>query len=26
LAFWTGWAVANADEKPAKLGKQPAWR
>lgn len=26
LAFWTGWAVANADAKPAKLGEQPAWR
>lgn len=26
LAFWTGWAVANAADKPVKLGKQPAWR
>lgn len=26
LAFWTGWSVANAAEKPKKLGKQPAWR
>ena len=26
LAFWTGWSVANAADKPKKLGKQPAWR
>ncbi len=26
LAFWTGWSVANAPERPRKLGKQPAWR
>ncbi|MFY9342704.1 MAG: M20/M25/M40 family metallo-hydrolase [Planctomycetota bacterium] len=25
LAFWTGWAVANADERPHKLGKRAAW-
>jgi hypothetical protein len=26
LSFWTGWSVANADERPRKLGRQPAWR
>ena len=26
LAFWTGWAVANADEPPRKLGKRESWR
>jgi hypothetical protein len=26
LAFWTGWAVANADERPRKLGKRESWR
>ncbi|MBL8752710.1 MAG: M20/M25/M40 family metallo-hydrolase [Planctomycetes bacterium] len=26
LAFWTGWAVANADDRPRKLGKRESWR
>lgn len=26
LAFWTGWAVANADETPRTLGKRESWR
>jgi len=26
LAFWTGWAVANADEAPRTLGKRESWR
>lgn len=26
LAFWTGWSVANADERPRKLGKRESWR
>lgn len=26
LAFWTGWAVANADEAPRKLGRREDWR
>ncbi len=26
LAFWTGWSVANADERPRLLGKQETWR
>lgn len=26
LAFWTGWNAANADERPAKLGRQEDWR
>ena len=25
LAFWTGWNVANADERPATLGRQKGW-
>ena len=25
LAFWTGWSVANADERPRKLGKRESW-
>jgi len=25
LAFWTGWHVANADERPENLGKQKGW-
>lgn len=25
LAFWTGWAVANADERPRQLGRREAW-
>ena len=25
LAFWTGWSVANADERPRKLGKRQGW-
>ncbi len=26
LAFWTGWSVANADERPRTLGKREDWR
>ncbi|MBL8729856.1 MAG: M28 family peptidase [Planctomycetes bacterium] len=26
LAFWTGWAVANADEVPRRLGRREDWR
>ncbi len=26
LAFWTGWAVANADEAPRRLGRREDWR
>ena len=26
LAFWTGWAVANADESPRTLGRRESWR
>lgn len=26
LAFWTGWSVANAAERPRKLGKRETWR
>lgn len=26
LAYWTGWATANADERPRKLGKQAEWK
>lgn len=26
LAFWTGWSVANAADRPRRLGKQPSWR
>ena len=26
LAFWTGWSVANADDRPRTLGKQESWR
>ena len=26
LAFWTGWATANADERPLTLGRQQDWR
>jgi hypothetical protein len=25
LAFWTGWSVANADERPKTLGKSESW-
>jgi hypothetical protein len=25
LAFWTGWHVANADERPKTLGRQQGW-
>ncbi|MEC9047773.1 MAG: M20/M25/M40 family metallo-hydrolase [Planctomycetota bacterium] len=25
LAFWTGWHVANADERPKGLGRQKGW-
>ncbi len=25
LAFWTGWSVANADERPRTLGKREKW-
>jgi len=25
LAFWTGWHVANQDERPKKLGRQRKW-
>jgi hypothetical protein len=25
LAFWTGWSVANADERPRTLGKRERW-
>ncbi|MFK7741871.1 MAG: M28 family metallopeptidase, partial [Planctomycetota bacterium] len=26
LAFWTGWHVANADERPEDLGRQKGWQ
>lgn len=26
LAYWTGWATANDDERPRKLGKQAEWK
>ncbi len=26
LAYWTGWATANEDERPRKLGKQAEWK
>lgn len=26
LAFWTGWAAANAESAPTKLGRQADWR
>lgn len=26
LSFWTGWSVANADERPRNLGRQESWR
>ncbi len=26
LAFWTGWAAANADERPRKLGRREGWQ
>ncbi len=26
LAFWTGWSVANADERPRRLGARADWR
>jgi len=26
LAFWTGWTVANADEKPRTLGPRSDWK
>jgi Zn-dependent M28 family amino/carboxypeptidase len=26
LAYWTGWNVANADDRPRVLGRRESWR